>query len=72
MLNQGRIQTDFHTGLPAWVPKLWRPKIKICLYLHYYFASQAMFLPFKPKQSLFLNKKTFGLHCKPSYTLSTI
>ena len=33
----------------AWVSKFWHPKNKIYFYLRYYFASQAMFLPFKPK-----------------------
>ena len=62
---------NFHTDIPACVRKFWRATNEIYLYLHYYFVLQAMFLPFKPKQSLFLNMKTYFLHCKPSYRLST-
>ena len=35
-----------YTGMGAQILAL---KNEICLYLHYYFTSQAMFLPFKPK-----------------------
>ena len=31
-----------------------------------------MFLPFKSKESLYLSKKTYFLHCKPSYRPSTL
>ena len=47
--------------------KFWHSKNKIYLYLYYYFASQGMFLPFKPEWSLFLSTKTYFLLFTQSY-----
>ena len=43
------VPEGFSYCMPAWAPKFWRPKNEIYIYLHYYFAPQVMFLPFKSK-----------------------
>ena len=43
----------------------------IYTFIYTTFLHCRLFFPFKPKESLFLSKKTYFLHCKPFYKPTT-